>query len=290
MFRVSSTWQWVVAAWIGLLPLLSNAAELRSLYDGDTVAFERAQLIKPRPTTNVSRAFTLAPLIIQEVHASNSPTAPSRVYFQPGSTLLNGLPHEQMTYGWCYNKPQPLERRLPARRGPEIRPRKRAVPEAGAPFLGVRLTLNTNGVPVIYELLGGTRGIEQIFVTQSIEAAAMSKFGPALPGRRHAVERSLNDAPNVVVPRVLDDPPDIMGPILYLQAGTHDLATMICRCMDAQAKQLVGQGFYELVPAAPSGNTSEATRLEAAFPRWLREDFSNQTNRLSRSVNLPAEF
>jgi hypothetical protein len=104
------------------------------------------------------------------------------------------------------------------------------------------------------------------------------------------VERSLSDAPDIVVPRVIDDPPAVMGPILYLRAGTRDVATLICRCMDSQAKSLAGQSFYELVPAGGSSNTSDATRLEAAQPRWLREDFLTQTNRLSQSLRWPREF
>ena len=155
---------------------------------------------------------------------------------------------------------------------------------------GVRLTMNAERVPVIYEVLENHQNIGKIFVTQSIEAAALAEFGPALPGRRHAVERSLSEAPRVVVPRVIDDPPDFMGPILYLHAETHDVATLICRCMNAQVKALAGQRLYELVPAEASGNTFDATRLEAAHPRWLREDFINQTDRLTRSLRLPTGF
>jgi hypothetical protein len=150
--------------------------------------------------------------------------------------------------------------------------------------------MDTNGVPVIYEVFDRPDAIEQIYVTQFVEGVARAEFGPPLPGRRFAVERSLNEAPRVVVPRVLDDPPAVMGPILYLRAGQHDVATLICRCMDAQARELAGQGLYELVPAPASSNTSAATRLEAANPRWLRKDFTNQTDRLSRSLRLPAGF
>jgi len=294
MFRVSSAWRWLFAAGIGVLPLLSSAAEQkpRSLYEGSVVVFEQVQLIKPQEDTNHSRAVTLAPLLLQEVRGKAPPAAPARVYFQPGSIRLHDLPHEQMTYWWFYNEPKPADRRLPARRGPDVRPLKpkTAVPGDSTALLGVRLTMNTNGVPVIYEQLGGNNSIRQIFVTQSIEARAMAEFGPALPGRRQAVERTLNEAPEVVVPRVLDDPPDIMGPILYLQAETHALATLICRCMDAQARELVGQALYELVPAARSGNTADATRLDAANPRGLPKDFSNPSERLSRSLRLPREF
>jgi hypothetical protein len=320
MELIKFRWCWLLAAGMGVLPPLSSAAEVRprSLYDGDTVMFERAQLIKPQQTALFSRANTLAPLIIQEVLTEAAPHSagsspgflPRYVHFQPSAAVINGRPHEQMTYWWSHDPIQASgshARRDQPRSPPLFRGGAQLllhanVPsplrpaglidqgEHASPVQAVRLTMDAGGAPVIYEWFGGSGSIEQIFVTQSIEAAAHAEFGPPLPGRRHAVEASLDVAPHVVVPRVLDDPPDIMGPILYLRAAAHTLATLICRCMDAQARELVGQGLYELVPAAPSRNTSDATRLEAAFPRWLREDFSNQTNRLSRSLRLPADF
>jgi hypothetical protein len=296
------------------LPTFAQEERL-SLYDGASVLFERAQLLKPREETNLHLAFQLAPLIMQEVCEPNSipspgltatlspsdgeragvrgriEIAPGRVFFQPGLVQLNGRDHVELTYWWFYDAAKkPAERRPPTRRGPDVRPLKRAGAETGAPIQGVRLTLNTNGLPVIYEVLGQRGGVTQIYVGESVEAAARAEFGPALPGRQHAVERSLDDAPEVVVPRVIDDPPAVMGPILYLRAGTHEVATLICRCMDSQAKTLAGQSFYELVPAGISSNTPDATRLEAANPRELPKDFLNQTNRLSRNLRLPAGF
>jgi hypothetical protein len=383
MFKVDFAWRKLFAAWMVLLPLLccAGAEDTRSLYDGATVMFEQATLIKPRETTNFGRAFMLAPLLLQETTTASilpspglsailspsdeergrvgirptqssppEPLNPSgegmaasplpsenlhmtgehgvtrpalrilvsdqrdnltrRVFFQPGSVTINGRSCEQMTYWWfhgqrnngCESGLRGQVQRDPAiKGGAQLLLRLKApspLRSAGAaysdnrqpPAQGVRLTLNTNGVPVICEMLGGDSSIQQIFVTQSLEAAALVEFGPALDGRRFAVERSLSDAPHVVVPRVLDDPPDIMGPILYLRAGSHALATMICRCMDAQAKKLTDQGLYELVPAEASGNTPDATRLDAAFPRGLPEDFTNPSNGLSRSLRLPREF
>jgi hypothetical protein len=81
-----------------------------------------------------------------------------------------------------------------------------------------------------------------------------------------------------------------MGPIIYLHEVNQAVATVICRCMPAEAKALTGQSFYELVPADFSGNVPAATRLEAAEPRWLREDFLTQTNRLSQSLRWPRDF
>lgn len=281
-----------VALWCAALAFPAFAGEKpRGLYDGASVMFERAHLIKPREEVNSGLATTLAPLVIQEVSGTNGLVAPTRVYFQFEIVQLNGRDHAALTYWWFYDgATKSVERRPPPRRGPDARPLKLAGSETGVSIQGVRVTLNTNGSPVIFEVLGQRGSVAQIFVSQSVEAAALAEFGSALPGRRFVVERSLSEAPKVVVPRVIDDPPAVMGPILYLRDGTHEAATLICRCMDSQAKTLVGQSFYELVPASASSNTFDATWLEAAIPRGLPRDFLNHTNRLSRSLRLPAGF
>lgn len=212
------------------------------------------------------------------------------VHFQLGKVLIHGQSHEQMTYWWSYQKPTRVERRPPARRGPDARPLKHTGAETNAPDLILRLTLGTNGIPAIYEVHATRSDIQQIFVARSVELAAQAEFGGALPGRRHAVERSLSDAPQIVVSRVIENSPVAMGPIVYLDAESGGVATLICRCMDAQAKELVGQDFYELVPGHTSGNLPGATRLDAANPRGLPEDFCNSTNRLSRSLRVPRDL
>jgi hypothetical protein len=283
----------------------------RSLYDGASVWFAHSQLLKPRENTNHSRAYRLAPLFVQEISTTNAtpssnpittrpmgfdatkptqamPKVAHTVHFQSGSVHIHGQTHEQMLYWWhCGETPAPL-RQPPARRGPELRPTQRA--ETDTPWMGLCLTLNTNGVPVIYEVFDSRRDLQSIFVAQSIEAAAQAKFGPALPGRRHSVEPSLSEAPKSVVARVIENSPDVMGPILYLHAESGSVATLICRCMDAQAKELLSQGFYELVPADTSGTLPAATRLETANPRGLPKDFFNPSDRLSRSLRLPRDF
>jgi hypothetical protein len=283
----------------------------RSLYDGASVWFAQSQLLKPRENTNHSRAYQLAPLFVQEISTTNAtpssnpntartmgfgaskptqamPKVAHTVHFQSGAVLIHGQTREQMMYWWHYGGTRPPVRQPPARRGPELRPVRRA--KADTPWMGLRLTLNTNGVPVIYEVFDSRRDLQPIFVAQSIAAAAQAEFGPALPGRRHSVEPSLSAAPKSVVARVIENSPDVMGPILYLHAESRSVATLICRCMDAQAQELVRQDFYELVPADTSGKLPAATRLETANPRGLPKDFFNPSDRLSRSLRLPRDF
>jgi hypothetical protein len=294
-------------------PLAAAGDPPRSLYDGASVWFAQAQFIKPHENTNHSRAFSLAPLFLQEISTTNATTPASQlamtsggkgamamrhdlpnlvqsVHFQLGKVLIHGQPHEQMTYWWSYQKPKRVERRRPTRRGPVARLLQHTGAATNAPDLILRLTLGTNGIPAIYEVFATRSDLQQIFVARSVELAAQAEFGPALPGRRHAMERSLSEAPQIVVSRVIENSPDAMGPILYLDAESGGVATLICRCMDAQAKELLSQGFYELVPADTSGNLPAATRLETANPRGLPKDFFNPSDRLSRSLRLPRDF
>jgi hypothetical protein len=245
----------------------------RSLYDGAQVRFERAIFLKPQEAANSAHIVRLAPLVIQEVSStstaikpSQSTFKPTQVFYHPGSIKLGESTHGQMTYWWLYES------------------------ATATNLISVRLTMSTNGVPKIYEVFESQRRVRQIFVTQSIEAAARDEFGPPLPGRRHSVEPSLRDAPDVVVSRVIEDSPDIMGPFVYLEAESHSVATLICRCSSAQFRNLAGQGLYELVPGDFCGKLSPATRLDAANPRGLPEDFLNSSNRLSRGLRLPRDF
>lgn len=120
---------------------------------------------------------------------------------------------------------------------------------SAATLQGVRITLDSRGAPVIWELLHDATGADVIYVAQSIEVLARVEFGPPLAGRKFAAERSQTDAETTVVANVIDDGPAVMGPILYLQADNHDVSALICRCMPAQFQNLLGQQDYELLPA-----------------------------------------
>jgi hypothetical protein len=202
-----------------------------------TNEFAKAIFFKPaEPKTN-ELAFSLAPLILQEVRPGQEPSSQrdrfdalslSNVFWQIDTVQVHGKPHIRVSYAWrC----------------------------AQASLQGVRLTLNSAGHPVIWEVLADSSGARIIYVSQSVEAAAAAEFGQPLPGRRYAVERSLAAAPKVVVARVIDDGPVAMGPIVYVGADARDVTTVICRCMPAQAKKLLATTTYDLLPvqALPAG-------------------------------------
>jgi len=206
--------------------------------------FQRAFYLKPAETNRATApARQLAPLLIIEAPDTNALAelpanrARPQIYYQSGHTTGNGKPHEQMTFWWTY--PNDLHRS-----------------RGGSAAQGVRITLNSAGRPVIWETLVDTSGAQVIHVAQSLEAQAVREFAAPLKGRRFAIERPLTDAPKVVVARVIEDGPETMGPIVYLQSGTHDLTTIICRCMAAQARELAGQQEYDLVPALNASRTA----------------------------------
>jgi hypothetical protein len=115
---------------------------------------------------------------------------------------------------------------------------------------------------MIWEVLGDTSGYELIVVSESLEQRAAAESGPPLPGRRFSVENSTNTVPRTLVMRVIDDGPVVMGPIIYLSHGSHDVASIICRCMPAQATNVTVTSNYELL-FHPAGN--------AAWPETLLE-------------------
>jgi len=250
-----------VVAMLATAPLAQEPP--RGLDAGATVVFEQAQLIKPIEATNNAVAYALAPLLIQEVKGTNSVRLrPSEVFFRFGSIRLQGREHPQVSYWWR------LEDAELSPGAPEI---ERATKQSASDrWQGLRQTLDDSGRPVIYEVLADTVAVAQIYVAQSVEATARAEFGPALPGRRFASEASLDAAPRVVVPRVIEDAPAVMGSILYLRAGTHEVATLICRCMASQAIHLLGTGYYKLIDAPPPSTISSPPgQLEAVlrFPR-----------------------
>ena len=277
------------------------------IYQRATNEFAEADFFKPaEPKTN-DLTFTLAPLILQEVNAGKEPLArPDRfgplslsngvpaldhsrpaIYWHSDTVQLNGKAHARYSYAWCYS---------PGSHGPErgqgtnnVSPSR---PESGLPLQGIRITLNSAGQPVIWEVLADNSGAELIFVSQNLEAAAVAEFGKPLPGRRYAIERSAEEAPNVIVARVIDDGPVAMGPMVYLSASTRAVSTLICRCMPAQAKRLAGTGTYDLLPfqatAAPSLLTRARALARERTAFWPGDEPSG--NRLEHCLRLPSAF
>ncbi len=300
-----------------------------AIYQRATNEFAEACFFKPaEPKTNDLPA-TLAPLILQQIDGRKGPLdrldrfgvlslsngvpaldlSHPAVYWHADTVQLNGKVHLRLAYLWCYAlAPGTLYRgkylgcagadtsgfaRMTSTRQPvDALSGRPAVLPAGLPLQGIRITLNSAGQPAIWEVLADTSGVDLIFVSQNLEAAAVAEFGKPLPGRRYAIERRVDQAPKVIVARVIDDGPVAMGPILYLSAGTRAVSTIICRCMPAQAKRLVGTSTYDLWPFQPTPGRPLLTQVRAlarertAF--WPGDAPSE--NRLEHCLRLPSAF
>ena len=240
--------------WLGILAALATgchcaepahpvtAAQRDEIQSRVTNHFAHVVMFKPAEGGfDSALAVQLAPLLIQATAATNAaerqmdrptPTTPLltlSVHTNLLTIYTNDYP--QFSYIWNRTHTGPIE--------------------SAATTQGVRITLDSRGAPVIWEVLHDSTGAEVIYVAQSLEVLARAEFGPPQAGRKFAVERSQTDAETTVVANVIDDGPAVMGPILYLQADNHDVSALICRCMPAQFQNLLDQQDYELLPANP---------------------------------------
>ena len=287
------------------------------VYERATNQFAAAIFLKPAETTNADFACQLSPLIIQQVSARQISPASFRdasgapapvpdvpassfvirhsslstlrgasnnvsgatqshpaVFYATDSVLLNGHAHPRFSYQWLYSSANPAGQ-----------------PPALA-TQGVRILLDARDQPAILEILADTSGLRLIFVSQSLEAAAAAEFGKPLPGRRYAIERAFAQEPDVVVPRVLDDGPVAMGPIIYLNEGTRDVSTLICRCMPAQVKQLLATRTFDLLPLEREALDTRlaTTGMVSNAPPLVWPADSRVESRLDHCLRLPSGF
>ena len=246
------------------------------IYQRETNEFACAAYFKPAETRTSTNelSFTLAPLILQQVSVAQEPPSPpdrfgavsisngtpvldlSRpaIYWESDTVQVSGGPHARFFYLWCYSPG----------------------PQAALPLQGIRLTLNSDGQPVIWEVLAEGSGAKVIFISQKLEAAALAEFGKPLPGRRYVIERRVDTSPAVIVARVIDDGPIPMGPIVYLSAGTRQVSTLICRCMPAQARKLLTTRTYDLLPFQEASTNSLVMRARVMLGEragfWPEDD------------------
>ena len=286
-------------------PLLRAASEgtYTNIYQRRTVEFDAADFFKPAESRAEDLTITLAPLLMQEVVSGKTQSAvgqnglvtgsegkgdqpgalvisngtvmfdPSQatIYTELATVSIRGKSHIQATYLWFYSAaPAPTKSALTCQ--------------------GIRLTLDSGGRPVIWEVMADTSGARVMFVSESVEAAARARFGPPLPGRRYAIERSLEDSPDIVVARVIDDGPVPMGPFLYLSAETRCVSTVLCRCMPPQVKSLLSTRTYELVPSKDAPIVSLTTTPHAPSPAAFWRGDGGARQRLEECLRLPDAF
>ena len=288
-------------------PMALVAPAYSEFYQRATNEFACADYYKPVETKTNEPSFTLAPLILQQVNSvQNLPLRPDRfgtliisngapildrsrptIYWETDTVQVNGKAHARFSYVWCYS----------SRLGElELGRSTNKVPldgtQTGLPLQGIRITLNSAGRPVIWEVLADGSGVKLFFVSQNLEAAAVAEFGKPLPGRRYSIECGVETAPDVIVARLIDDSQVPMGPIVYLSAETRQVITLTCRCMPAQARKLLVNGGYQLQPFREVSTNALIMQAKvmlqerAAF--WPGDEASGRG--LGACLRLPEEF
>jgi hypothetical protein len=223
--------------------------ERRALYDRADRSFAAGVLLKPVAVSADETETDLAPLLLQQADPSEfGAKRPERVVsVLSGTVKIGTTSYEQRTYLWSH---------------PALSTGDRPVAQ------GVRMTLGSDGFPAIYEVLTDSSGARPIFVTTVLEDAASAEFGDPLEGRRFAIERAVEDAPDVIVPGILEPGPTPLGPFVYLTEPAHDVATLICRCMPSQVEVILDSLEYRLEPVGdhdPSEIAKEALSLDQSL-------------------------
>lgn len=288
--KIAAVWRWgaglqrrsragrMGVLWLLLGSLLGGAAfgaaqhPLEAIYARATHSAGAVLLFKPTVQDTQNWETLLAPFILQStgdaeeeiqqgrrgfgvpLPASGSVTQ-AVVYYLAAPISVGGLAHTQMLYLWLYAEAD--------------------FPEA-LPAQGVRITLNPQGFPVIWEMLAAPQNRQEVYVAGSIEHASLQHFGGRLPGRRFAVEPALERAPRLVMPAVVEDSPVVFGPMVYLERRTHGPHAVICRCMPALATQIVDTLYYDLQPWPADALKRLRTRRDGAGLAQLLEDFQRQ--------------
>ncbi len=239
-----------------------TVAEIRARTES---VFDRATLVKPRASADEDMDITQAPLFVVDVSAVDArlegsepffctQTFPRRgvhanlsnsVYVDRADIEIAGHSYVQVVYAWkCVLFLDPMV--LPAERR----------------LCGVRATLSPDGRPLVWETLIHPWH-DVVYVSRSLEDAAVARFGAPLPGHAFAAERSQHEAPATVVARVLDDGPLPLGPYVYLNRGADGITTLLCRCSPSQMNDVIDTVEYQLHDADELGPGWQARLLSA---------------------------
>jgi hypothetical protein len=225
--------------------LLREARELA--YQRTQREFERAEFFSPDPESSPGELRWMSPLIVEELdplQAEDSPlggfgrisTDPSgravvhpeepAVYYWAERVEISAASFEQSTFVWFY---------CPFDSGGEIS------------WRGFRMVLDDRGFAMVWEILSSEAELRVLYVSEPLEAAARRQHGATLPGRRYAVEPSVEQHPDLVVARVVGDGPQPMGPFLYLDYPARRVSTLICRCEPSQVGWFPASHLYRLI-------------------------------------------
>ncbi len=256
------------------VPFPVRALDADEAYRRSQMVFEEAVFYKPDESHVEPLRPEMAPLMVLEVGNGSRPTAKMSglgfvftgaddmlrvddaqpvVYAALGSSFVGGAVRSQTVVAWCQ----------------EV-----AISEDAYEVVcrGVRVTHGDNGYPLTWEVLDPKRLGCVIYVSETVESLSRTSYGAPVAGRRHSVERAVEDELGAVVPRVLSDGPMPMGPFVYLDAARGDVTAVLCRCMASQVDRFTETRQYRVLPLVELGGlgralTEDETSLAARL-RW----------------------
>jgi hypothetical protein len=294
--RLLATWflaTWFLATWFLAAcagqAQTHRAIDVAAFRDATRRSFAHADFLKPTNAGVSERLVELAPLIAQQrsdvadvtdghrdrfgaVEFASDGThrvdrAAPTVYADQTWTRIAGTDREQLVYLWFYPDQSGDASSLQAQ--------------------GVRITIDAQNRPAIWEPLADTRSIHPLYIAGSLESAAQSRFGAPASDRVYHAEAPRSAAPDAFVARVLSDGPVPMGPWVYLERGSRNVATLLCRCSPSQTDEFVETLYYELRPLSEVIGLEPPAGTPSAIADMLQGDIGRDP---SDRLRLPADF
>lgn len=244
----------------------ANTPTFAYFYERTQRRFALADFIKPSGENVPEQIIAMSPLIVREVAepyadqhfgtpiesdgraAAPSANPPSVIYYFEDAATIGGVGRNRLTFVWGFDKKRGVDYRLMHRQG-------------------FRMTLDDKGYALFWEVLD-SRSPRIVYVAQSVEDAAASEFGPPESPRHFSIERPLAEAPETIVPRILSDGPQPMGPFIYIDANKHEVTTLLCRCMPSQVEDFRNNQYFDLRPLpADEPNNRQLLRFHKLLQR-----------------------
>jgi len=221
--------------------------------------FATGALYKPNPDAMPSGALRLTPLIVLNTeHADCAVENP--LYAVSGVQDPPAQPMVRVDYGW------------------QVRCQTSRSSPASVERYGLSIVLGRDGFPLWAQAARWSNDRfepETVFVSRTLEDAAIAGFSSPLPGRAYVIERGLDEAPDQVVAGILEDGPIPMGPYVYMDPLRAGVVTILCRCSPSQVDNIIATATYD-----PLDETSKVRRqddswfINGAYPklRWPSDD------------------
>jgi len=197
---------------VGYLPSINALNQIdESKIDPDIVRYAPVLIQGFQPNETQHHKYTItddaigSPYITANGQKTKINTDQPTIYWQIEHATVKNQPLKQLVYVFWY----------PRRPVGSI--------ETGAVDGGIlRITLNTEGRPAVYEYAQTCGCYHGVFVSKKTEQYAQTQYASIEPNREHAVEPAITGGDDWIVRDIIDTQPNTR-PVLFLSAGKHFL-------------------------------------------------------------------